>query len=57
MKVDDRLLSDALLKAGVSKARDELTSEAQKRLEEEVGGEIGEAGGNLLKGILGGKKE
>jgi len=57
IRVDDKGLADALVKAGVQRAKDELQSKAQEELEKQVGGELGEQGGQLLKGILGGQKK
>jgi len=57
IKLDDKALGDALVKAGVERAKEELTTRATEELNKQVGGELGEKGGQLLKGILGGPKK
>jgi len=57
IRVDDQGLANALVQAGVERARDELQSKAEKELKEQAGEQLGEAGGQLLDGILGGKKK
>ena len=56
IRVDDKGLANALVKAGVQRAKDELQSRAQEELNKQVGDKLGDQGGQLLKGILGGKK-
>jgi uncharacterized protein (TIGR03546 family) len=57
IRVDDKGLADALVKAGVERAKEELQSKAQEELKKQVGDELGDQGGQLLKGILGGQKK
>lgn len=57
IRVDDQGLANALVKAGVQRAKDELQSKAQEELQKQVGDQLGEQGGQLLKGILGGQKK
>lgn len=61
IRVDDQGLAKALVKAGVQRATDEATARAKEELNkqvgEQLGNQIGEQGGQLLQGILGGKKK
>lgn len=55
--VDDKQLGNALLQAGVSRAKQEITDKAKEKLSGEIGNKLGEQGKGLLDGVLGGKKE
>jgi hypothetical protein len=55
--VDDKGMANALAKAGVQKAKDELQSRAEQELKKQAGEQVGEQGGKLLRGILGGEKK
>lgn len=57
VRVDDKGLTQALLAAGKARVVEEATKHAEKLLEEKVGGDLGEKGKSLLKGILGGDKK
>ena len=61
VRIDDKGLANALVKAGVQRAKDEATARAKEELNKQVGdqlgNQIGEQGGQLLQGILGGKKK
>lgn len=57
IRVDDKGLANALAKAGVQKAKDELQSRAEQELKKQAGDQVGEQGGKLLRGILGGGKK
>jgi uncharacterized protein (TIGR03546 family) len=57
IRVDDKGLANALAKAGVQRAKDELQSKAEAELKKQAGDQIGEQGGQLLRGILGGQKK
>ena len=52
----DATEDDVLQAAGVERAKDELQSKAEKELKKQAGEQLGEAGGQWLRGILGGKK-
>jgi hypothetical protein len=58
--VDDKLLTDALVKAGASQLVNQLKEKATDTLSREVGDKIGtkigEQGKGVLDGILGGSK-
>lgn len=57
IRVDNKALKDALVQAGVQKAKEELSSRAEEELKKQAGEQLGEQGGQLLRGILGGGKK
>jgi uncharacterized protein (TIGR03546 family) len=57
ISVDDKELANALVKAGVDRAKQALTEKATETISKEVGSKLGEQGKGLLNGLLGGKKE
>jgi hypothetical protein len=57
VRVDDQGLADALVKAGVKRATEELKTQAEEKIGQEVQKQIGKEGSDLLKGVLGGKKK
>ncbi|RME91904.1 MAG: hypothetical protein D6766_11005, partial [Verrucomicrobia bacterium] len=57
VRVDDQGLTKALLAAGKARVVEEASKQAEKLLEEKVGGDLGEKGKGLLQGILGGGKD
>jgi len=52
VKVDEKLLADALVKAGVNRAVAEGKKKAEELINKEVGDKVGEQGKGLLKGLL-----
>jgi uncharacterized protein (TIGR03546 family) len=57
VRVDDQGLANALVKAGVKRATEELKTRAVEKLAPEVQKRLGQQGSNLLKGVLGGEKK
>jgi uncharacterized protein (TIGR03546 family) len=57
VRVDDQGLANALVKAGIQRATDELTTRAQDEIGRQLGDKAGDQGGQLLRGILGGQKK
>jgi len=57
IRIDDKGLTKALAQAGVQRAKAELQSKAESELRKQAGEQIGAQGGQILRGILGGKKE
>jgi len=52
IKVDQKLLTDALAKAGLNKAVSEAKTKAGELIDKELGGKVGDQGTSLLKGLL-----
>jgi hypothetical protein len=57
LRVDQKLLTEALVKAGASKIADELKGKATEAIGKEIDKNVGETGRDLLRGILGGEKK
>jgi hypothetical protein len=57
LRVDQKLLTEALVKAGASKIADELKGKATEAIGKEIDKNVGEKGRGLLRGILGGEKK
>jgi len=57
VRITDKALQDALVKAGVDRAKAALTGEAKKAIDKELGDKAGEEGKKLLDSILGGGKK
>jgi uncharacterized protein (TIGR03546 family) len=57
ISLDDKQLADALIQAGVSKAKQELTNKAQEEINKQLGDKVGEESKGLLKGLFGGDKK
>jgi uncharacterized protein (TIGR03546 family) len=54
--VNEKLLADALVKAGASAAAQQLKDRAGERISREVGSKLGDPGKSLFDGILGGPR-
>jgi uncharacterized protein (TIGR03546 family) len=54
--VDEKLMADALVKAGASAAAQELKAKAGDAISREVGTRLGDQGKSALEGILGGQR-
>jgi uncharacterized protein (TIGR03546 family) len=57
LRVDQKLLTEALVKAGASKIADELKGKATEAIGKEIDKNVGKTGRDLLRGILGGEKK
>jgi hypothetical protein len=56
IRIDDQGMAKALARAGVQRAKTELQSKAEAELKKQAGDQLGEQGSQMLRGILGGKK-
>jgi len=56
IRIDDKGLTKALAQAGVQRAKAELQSKADAELKKQAAEQLGEQGGQLLRGVLGGQK-
>lgn len=57
ISIDDKQLANALVQAGISRAKQELTNQAKEKISGEVGDKLGEKGKGLLNNLLGGDKK
>ena len=57
VRIEDQALKDALVKAGVDRAKAALTDKAKETIDKELGDQVGEEGKKLINSILGGSKK
>jgi len=57
IKVESKAFADTLVKAGVDKAKSELTKRASEELEKKLGDKVPGDAGKMLKGLFGGDKK
>ena len=57
ISIDDKQLANALVQAGVDRAKSELTNKAKEEINKQLGDNLGEESKGLLKGLFGGDKK